>query len=259
MKKIIYIFLTFTTSICFSQEIYKINYEFTDKIGYKCNSVLNTDNKEATYKIFDNRESGLTNTNDGNEIFIENDELSRFFYATERQTFSRFIALQEEIIYKDEISKINWVIMSQNKKKIGNYNCIEAKLTLNGRSFTTWFTLELPIKFGPLKLHKLPGLIVSVIEDNGNFKIELTGISKTKDLSEFNKNKQYFLKQKKIIDYSNYEQTIINLEFAGRMRQYNYIREIKMNPDAVSFDDNMRANEYLDIPVNLVNELKKAH
>ena len=232
-------------------------YNHTDNNNFTCKSYLYTDNKEAVFSSGDLR-NGEVNKNDGSLDFINNDELSKFYFSNKTTSFYRFIQYDHEIVYKDDFEeKLNWKINSDSKKTIGKYKCTEAKIYLNGRSYTVWFTYDFPLKFGPLKMHKLPGLIVEINEDNGFLKIVLNNISKTKDLEKFNKFKDYFFTKSKPISYFDYEKRIIDIETSGRKRQLAMIKE--NNWDGVIFLDEVAVDYYIDKPLHLLVELKKLH
>jgi GLPGLI family protein len=68
-------------------------------------------------------------------------------------------SISEAFIVKENWVVINWKIES-NTKKIGNYTATLAKGSFRGRDYTVWFTYDIPVLFGPWKLHGLPGLIL---------------------------------------------------------------------------------------------------
>lgn len=73
--------------------------------------------------------------------------------------------------------KMNWNILPE-KKTINKFKTQKATLNFGGRTWTAWFTTEIPISDGPYKFHNLPGLIVK-IEDNSHSHIfELVAIQK---------------------------------------------------------------------------------
>lgn len=72
---------------------------------------------------------------------------------------------------KDEEKQV-WKI-SPEKKKIGNYTAQKATTSWGGRDWTAWFVEELPFPDGPYKFQGLPGLIVSIEDATGGFKMNM--------------------------------------------------------------------------------------
>jgi GLPGLI family protein len=70
-------------------------------------------------------------------------------------------SISEAFIFKENWVTINWKIESVTKK-IGNYIATMAKGSFRGRDYTAWFTYDIPVPFGPWKIHGLPGLILEV-------------------------------------------------------------------------------------------------
>ena len=249
------------SSLIFSQNFYKIDYDYTDKNNFTCNSTLYTNNKEAVCKINDLRAGGVIDLADGKVDNVDNDEIGRFFYSNNELSYTRAIVYEREVLYSDMFdSKINWNIMPEVTSKKSGYNCTKATITINGRSFTVWFTFDVPVNFGPLKLHKLPGLIIEVKEDMGFLMLKLKSVSKTKSLVEFNRCKQYFIKSKSVITYDQYEKKITDAEVnvrvtsQARMKKYN----AKNGTDnRLSFEDDVTAMKYLELSSNFLSEMKK--
>ena len=80
--------------------------------------------------------------------------------------------------YTEPMSEIEWSIMEDSTKTILGYDCIMAKSNYHGRTWTVWFTTEVPIQDGPWKLQGLPGIILSA--DGGNdFHIDATEVGST--------------------------------------------------------------------------------
>lgn len=98
-----------------------------------------------------------------------------------------------EVLYKDRISmdyysyrenpEIVWKI-SDEKQKIGTYNAQKAIADFGGRKWIAWFTTEIPFPDGPYKFYGLPGLIVKVGDEEGNYSWELKGNRKTDQIAE---------------------------------------------------------------------------
>jgi GLPGLI family protein len=93
----------------------------------------------------------------------------RYFTDLQKnEIIAREILFQEGknqvFIVKEHIEPIIWEV-KEEQKKVGRFNCQKAIGKFRGRTYTAWFTPEIPIHFGPWKLHGLPGLIVEVADD----------------------------------------------------------------------------------------------
>lgn len=264
MKKRIILVSFICSFVCFSQEMYKIDYIFKDfSQNTKC--TLFTDNKEAVFKFYDDRAMGILDLPNGDVTHVANDELSKIYYSNEKLAYCRHLFNVFEILYFDEYKdKVKWTINTQNKKKIGKYNCTEATTRLNGRNYTAWFTFEVPIKYGPMKFHNLPGLIIEVNEDSGYFTLSFEKISKTPKPKEFNFFKDYFLNTKKnVYAYSDYEKKVIEKMVARKIRSIESVKRANLEGNHVTVDEDILEKEdvnmFVDIPTTLLHELKKYH
>lgn len=242
--------------------MYNIEYDFTDIHQNVLKSTLHTNNTEAVYRILDDRENGVVG-NEETAYVVVNDSINKVFYANQETAYYRFPVHRKDIVYLDEYkNKLKWTINIENKKKIGKYNCTEAKTWFNGRNYTVWFTFDVPIKFGPLKLHQLPGLVVQVLEDTGLFKINIKSITKSSSNKEFNHYKKYFLKQEKIMNYKEFEKTVLELEVGFQTKHFADIKKENMESGTTTSCDNKGLDEevvefYLEFPANLKSALSK--
>ncbi|MCT2408556.1 GLPGLI family protein [Chryseobacterium antibioticum] len=88
----------------------------------------------------------------------------------------------QKMSYKDRIGRdiyvyeedrpLNWK-MSSETTKIGEYKVQKATTDFGGRKWTAWFTTDLPYQDGPYKFNGLPGLIVKVEDDKGEYSFDL--------------------------------------------------------------------------------------
>lgn len=62
----------------------------------------------------------------------------------------------------------HWQILDEIEEILG-YRCQKAKVEYAGRSYTAWFTTEIPINDGPWKFWGLPGLILKVTDNQKQF------------------------------------------------------------------------------------------
>lgn len=80
--------------------------------------------------------------------------------------------------YTEPLSEMEWTIVEDSTATILGYECMMAKCDYHGRQWKAWFSPEIPMSFGPWKLHGLPGLIFKA-EANGGFAFVATGIQHT--------------------------------------------------------------------------------
>lgn len=73
-------------------------------------------------------------------------------------------SLEDDLVYvKETAPKINWKLVNETKK-IGKFLCKKAVANFRGRDYTAWYTKEIPVPYGPWKLHGLPGLILEAYD-----------------------------------------------------------------------------------------------
>lgn len=89
--------------------------------------------------------------------------------------YSKFA--NEPCYYDESLSEMQWEISDSTASILG-YDCQSATADYHGRKWKAWFSAEIPVPFGPWKLHGLPGLILKAEADNGTT-FQATGIEKT--------------------------------------------------------------------------------
>lgn len=107
----------------------------------------------------------------------------------------------------DEDRPLNWKIM-QETTKIGEYKVQQAETDFAGRKWTAWFTTDLPYQDGPYKFGGLPGLIVKVEDEKGEYSFDLMKNYKIADFPTLNqfgntikvKRTDYVKQQKKFME-----------------------------------------------------------
>lgn len=77
--------------------------------------------------------------------------------------------------YKEEMPS-DWNILDSATTYSG-YNCQLATMQYGGRSWTAWFTMDIPVSNGPYKFMGLPGLIVKMQDTRNECVYELTEVS----------------------------------------------------------------------------------
>lgn len=75
-------------------------------------------------------------------------------------------------IYYQEDRPVKWEITNDVEKQNG-YQAQKATVNFGGRIWTAWFTKDINISDGPYKFSGLPGLIVKLEDDKGDYKFDL--------------------------------------------------------------------------------------
>ena len=93
----------------------------------------------------------------------------------QNQVFNSFEFNNISYLIQDTV-KQDWTIL-EDKKQILNYNCQKAITTFRGRDYEAWFTIDIPVPFGPWKLNGLPGAILFAIDKTGDVAFTAVKIS----------------------------------------------------------------------------------
>ncbi|BAP29627.1 uncharacterized protein CHSO_0590 [Chryseobacterium sp. StRB126] len=83
----------------------------------------------------------------------------------------------------DDSVKFTWNILPE-KQKIGEYNTQKATTEYGGRTWTAWFSSDIPFQDGPYKFYGLPGLIVKIEDTEKNYSWMLSGNKKITNYDE---------------------------------------------------------------------------
>ena len=218
-KTVLFVYL-FSFLFAYSQE--KINTEI--KVGYflqakkslKNNAKLHNDefwlvanSKEAVFKakkayVYDSLKAQGLNFAELIPYFDLEGQYN-IFIKNKRIEFTNSINIENELGYIEE-SSWNWSILNEYKEILG-LRCQKATLTKFGRNWIAYYTSEYSIPFGPYKFNNLPGLVLEIFDDRGDYNFIATSIEKfnqnypTKRFSKPNFfSKSDYLKAKKNIE-----------------------------------------------------------
>ncbi|PQA92019.1 hypothetical protein B0A69_16505 [Chryseobacterium shigense] len=75
------------------------------------------------------------------------------------------------LTYKQPVIK-NWNLIDETKV-INTFHCKKAEITFKGRHWIAWYAPEIPLPYGPYKFSGLPGLIIEIKDDQGDYSFEL--------------------------------------------------------------------------------------
>lgn len=94
--------------------------------------------------------------------------------SRERIVSSRFQYIEYQ--YTEPADVLDWEMMPGSRSILG-FECNCARTSYRGRTWTVWFTFDMPISSGPWKLGGLPGLILEAEDNLGLFKWTAVGIA----------------------------------------------------------------------------------
>lgn len=117
---------------------------------------------------------------DGNLLLNKNTSIIKSAYVLdiEKSNLQHIYRIaSDEYILKGDFPLLDWEIFDDSKV-IGGYTCQKAVTDFKGRTYEAWFTTEIPMPFGPWKLHGLPGLILSAKDVKEEVIFEFDGFDK---------------------------------------------------------------------------------
>jgi GLPGLI family protein len=150
--------------------VYHVEYkkDSTSNLITKENYLLDIHKREVLYYIADS----LINNN---IPFPKNMKLNTSTIITHKigeNNYDEYDLLENTILKLQTKDVQNWKLTAE-KKKIKELLLQKAITNWGGRTWTAWFTTEIPFQEGPYKFHGLPGLIVELYDDKSNYRFEL--------------------------------------------------------------------------------------
>lgn len=107
-------------------------------------------------------------------------EIFNYTKEKRRQEKYRMILNAGVLCYPSEWKEFNWIYSGDEPVDFAGYTCNKAGVKFAGREYVAWYTLDLPIPFGPYKFYGLPGLIVKLEETTGMYIWEMCSLSRKK-------------------------------------------------------------------------------
>lgn len=128
--------------------------------------------------------------------------------------------------FADSIKDLKWIITTDTATFLG-YKSAKAYTTFRGRSYEAWFAPEVTLPVGPHLFTGLPGLILKLNEQKGNFEYKLVSLK--------------FLKEKEPILFETQKTTIVT-----RKEYRKLVRFMYENPDGFAASQGMifRTNSF---------------
>lgn len=85
------------------------------------------------------------------------------------------------LCYDDRYPSFEWKFSADAPVEIMGYSCGKATVSFAGREYTVFYTMDIPLPYGPYKFYGLPGLILKVEDSRGMYIWEAFSIVKSDD------------------------------------------------------------------------------
>lgn len=96
-------------------------------------------------------------------------------YKSQKFRLQQFLVNNYET--EDALPKFDWKL-SNETKNISGYSCNKATTNYRGRSYTAWYTKDIPVSDGPYLFYGLPGLILHLEDSEQHYVFSLEGLKK---------------------------------------------------------------------------------
>lgn len=100
------------------------------------------------------------------------------FKNTPKSGYMQFVHMPGWISCRDKIDGLFDWQLQEGDTIVCEYICHKAVATFRGRTWTVWYTLDLPYSDGPWKFCGLPGLVLHAYDSEGSFRFNCIGIEK---------------------------------------------------------------------------------
>ena len=145
--------------------------------------------------------------------------------------------LKKNFVYEEQRPELEWTITSEIDTILG-YECTKATTSFRGHTWYAWFTMDIPLNFGPWKLSGLPGLILKAEDADQYFTYEAVGIKQ-------NLCKPIMMYDEKMQKCKRSEVLVLN---DLRWKDSNFLLKLMSGQDVVTADPNSITNAIKDNP-----------
>ena len=91
------------------------------------------------------------------------------------------VSIIESFRITEPLEQPKWDIITDSTKQILDYHCQMARCKFKGRTWTAWFTTDIPLDNGPWKLCGLPGLILRAYDAKQQYIFNCVGMKQAKE------------------------------------------------------------------------------
>ena len=97
---------------------------------------------------------------------------------TPKSGYIQFVHMPGWVSCRDKIDGLFDWKLENGDSLVCEYPCHKAVTTFRGRTWTVWYTLDLPYSDGPWKFCGLPGLVLHAYDSEGCFRFNCIGVEK---------------------------------------------------------------------------------
>jgi GLPGLI family protein len=101
-----------------------------------------------------------------------------FYYPESGRLVRTYRVLSDEFLRCDSIDRNEWTL-SEESKQIGTFTCRKATCTRQGRTWTAWYTNDLPYVAAPRTLQGLNGVVLEASDADREIVWNFTGIEQS--------------------------------------------------------------------------------
>lgn len=197
-------------------ENYRLN--FSNKFSYYEEMNVTGSESSETVETEENEEGGTNRTNVA--VIGRENKTPKFYYNKVDEFYFQDNFFDELLFVKENDFTWKWELHDETKK-IGNFNCKKATINFRGRNYTAWYTMEIPIRFGPWKFQGAPGLILEVYDDEDKFYIKAIKIDvdRKENCGEFEKKIKMPNNVLSIEEYIDKKDELVDVMFAQMSSQ----------------------------------------
>ena len=134
---------------------------------------LKVNGNQSNYQTYNSRnldslkQRGTVTDNDYNRYYSRN----TYSIIIENNNLTYYEVLYEDEYTYSETLDFDWKL-EEGSMKIKGYTCKKAKVNYGGRTWTAWYTTEIPLNAGPYKFKGLPGLIMKITDSTNSYDFE---------------------------------------------------------------------------------------
>ena len=106
-------------------------------------------------------------------------EIFNYYKKKEIKVKYRLLLNGGVLCYDDTYPTFDWKFSSETQVEVMGHLCGKANTNFAGRKYSVWYTMDIPLSYGPYKFYGLPGLILKVEESTGMYVWEAFSIVKS--------------------------------------------------------------------------------